>query len=58
MTYDNPDIQYKYVLYLTGHNKDKYVGYYYAKYELFDKYLSESEEMVKTIKWVEDSWRY
>jgi hypothetical protein len=54
LTYDNPDTQYKYALYLTGHEKDKYVGYYYAKYDLFDKYLPDFERMLKTIKWIEE----
>jgi hypothetical protein len=55
ITYHNSDTQYKYALYLTSHDKDKYVGYYYAKYDLFDKYLPEFEQMLQTIKWVTDS---
>jgi hypothetical protein len=33
------------------HNKDSYVAYYRAdKTNLFDKYLPEFEQMIKTIK--------
>ena len=53
LTYDNSNTQHKYVLYLTQHDKDKYVMYYYGKYDLFDKYLPEFEKMIKTIKWLE-----
>ncbi|HJT84423.1 MAG TPA: hypothetical protein VJ697_08065 [Nitrososphaeraceae archaeon] len=55
LTYDNPDTQHKYVLYLTGHDKEKYVGYYSAKYDLFDKYLTQFEQMLQTIKWIENT---
>jgi hypothetical protein len=52
LTYDNPDTQHKYVIYLTGHDKEKYVGYYSAKYDLFDKYLPQFEQMLQTIRWI------
>jgi hypothetical protein len=55
LTYDNPDTKHKYVLYLTEHDKEKYVGYYSAKYDFFDKYLPQFEQMLNTIRWIEGS---
>ena len=37
------------------HDKDNYVAYYRAdntNNNLFDKYLPEFEQMIKTIKWI------
>ena len=54
LTYDDPNSVYKLALYLFQHNKDNYVMYYKAdKNNLFDKYLPEFEQMIKTIKWIE-----
>ena len=54
LIYDDPNSMYKLVLYLMQHNKDNYVAYYRAdKINLFDKYLPEFEQMIKTIKWID-----
>lgn len=54
LTYDDPNSVYKLALYLLQHNKDNYLMYYRAdKTNLFDKYLPEFEQMIKTIKWIE-----
>ena len=55
LTYDNTDSIYKLALYLMQHNKENYLAYYRADKtnNLFDKYLPEFEQMIKTIKWIE-----
>ena len=55
LTYDDPNSMSKLALYLFQHNKDNYVTYYRADKtpNLFDKYLPEFEQMIKTIKWIE-----
>ena len=54
LTYDDPDSEYKLILYLMQHNKENFVAYYRAdEVNLFDKYLPEFEQIIKTIKWIE-----
>ena len=55
LTYDNTDSMYKLALYLMQHNKENYLAYYRADKttNLFDEYIPDFEQMIKTIKWVE-----
>ncbi len=53
LTYYDPKSMYKIALYLLQHNKDNYVIYYRADTDLFNEYLPEFEQMIKTIKWIE-----
>ena len=55
LTYDNTDSMYKLALYLMQHNKENYLAYYRADKttNLFDKYIPEFEQMIRSIKWVE-----
>ena len=53
LIYDDPNSVYKIALYFIQHNRDSYVAYYRAdKTNLFDEYLPEFEQMIKTIKWI------
>jgi hypothetical protein len=53
LTYDNDSNQLKLVLYLFNYNKENYLMFFWSKINLFDEYLPEFEEMLKTIKWIE-----
>ena len=55
LTYDDdPNSKYKLALYLTQYNKENHLVYYRAiTSDLFDKYLPEFEQIIKSIKWVE-----
>jgi hypothetical protein len=53
LTYDNPENQLKLVLYLLNHNKENYLMFFWAKNNLFDKYLHEFDRMINTVKWVD-----
>jgi hypothetical protein len=53
LSYDNPGNQLNLVLYLLNHNKENYLMFFWSKINLFDKYLPEFEEILKTIKWIE-----
>ena len=54
LIFDDPNSVYKIALYLMQHNKDSYLAYHRAdKTNLFDKYLPEFEQMIKTMKWID-----